>query len=56
MKELHFNTVHDFNTYHGFKTLHPLVCVARFDQEEKSGGSYLSLWTLCFVSKREQRM
>lgn len=35
MKELHFNTVHDFNTYHGFKTLHPLVCVARFDQEKK---------------------
>ena len=33
MKEIYYNTVQEFNDYNGFDTLHPLVSVARFDQE-----------------------
>ena len=33
MKEIYYNTVQEFNDYNGFDTLHPLVSVARFNQE-----------------------
>ena len=33
MTDAYFNTIQQFNDYYGFETLHPLVSVARFDQE-----------------------
>ena len=53
MKEIYYNTVQEFNDYNGFDTLHPLVSVARFDQERTLEES---LRTVCAVFEREQRV